>query len=104
ARSRSLFEGKTLLELRVPSGKPGVQGARALQAYCTALPDETLTIIILPGLDKSTQASEWFSALERYGVIIPVRAVGREQLPAWIGDRLALQGQHADPEVLQVLV
>ena len=101
--SRSLFGGRKIVELRIASGKPGVQGAEAIQAYCAHLDPETLTLVTLPRVDRATQSSAWFSALADAGVVVDVFPVDRARLPAWIGERLARQGQRAPREALEFL-
>lgn len=99
----SLFGERKILDVRIPSGKPGREGGKALEAYCAALPPDTVTLITLPRIDKQGQASKWFKALETAGALIPVYPVEREQLPGWIGQRLARQQQKADTATLQFL-
>jgi len=101
--SLSLFGGHRIVELRIPSGKPGVQGAEAIQAYCARLNPETLTLVTVPRLDRATQASGWFSALADSGVVVDIYPVDRARLPAWIGERLMRQGQRAPREALEYL-
>ena len=101
--SRSLFSTRRLLELRIPGGKPGVEGAAALQAWCSNLPADTVAIVQLPGLDWRTQKSGWFEALERAGVAIDARVVTRGALPDWLVGRLKAQGQEADRETLDFI-
>jgi DNA polymerase-3 subunit delta len=101
--SRSLFGGRKIIELRMPTGKPGVPGAAAIQAYCERLGGENVTLVSLPRLRKDDQAARWFGALSAAGVVIDVYAVDRAQLPGWIGERLARQGQRASGEVLAFL-
>jgi DNA polymerase-3 subunit delta len=103
ARARSLFGSRRLLELRIPSGKPGVEGAEALQAYCGALPEDTVTLVTLPGLDWRSQRAAWFEALERTGVVVEARRVPRRALPDWIAARLRAQGQEAERETLEFI-
>ncbi len=98
--SQSLFASKKLLELRVPTGKPGAEGSEALQAYCEALPADTITLISLPELDWRAQKSSWFEALERAGVMVEAKIVPRKALPQWIAGRLKAQDQEADAETL----
>ena len=100
AASQSLFAARKLLELRVPSGKPGTEGSAALQAFCGRLPADTVTLIQLPEIDWRAQKSSWFEALERAGIAIEARAVTRKALPQWLGARLKAQNQEADPETL----
>jgi DNA polymerase-3 subunit delta len=101
--SRSLFGDRKLIELRVPSGKPGAEGAAAILAHCERLDPEVLTLVSLPRLDRAGQASPWFSALAAAGVVVDVWPVDRARLPEWIGARLARQGQKAPREVLEFL-
>lgn len=101
--SLSLFAAKRLLDLRIPSGKPGAEGGRALERFCAALPADTVTLISLPALPRASQASAWFKALERVGTTIAIYPVERARLPQWIRQRLAQQGQQADAEALAFL-
>ncbi|MDD5402994.1 MAG: DNA polymerase III subunit delta [Sulfuricella sp.] len=101
--SMSLFASRRLVEIRIPSGKPGNDGSQALQAYCARLPADTVTLVMCPKLDKAAQAGKWFKAMEQAGVVVAVFPVERAQLPAWIGSRLARQQQRAEPQTLQLL-
>ena len=101
--SLSLFGDKKLIELRLASGKPGADGAGAIEAFCGNLPPDALTVVTLPRVDKAGQASPWFRALERQGIVVNVYPVERARLPEWIAARLARQKQRATPETLQFL-
>ena len=93
--SLSLFADKQIVELRIPSGKPGKEGSTAIQhlAEQSRGNDSTLTLIMLPKLDKLTKGGAWFGALESFGVTIQVEPVERTALPQWIAQRLSSQGQ-----------
>lgn len=93
--SLSLFADKQIVELRIPSGKPGKDGSSAIQqlAEQSRDNDSTLTLVLLPRLDKLTKGGAWFGALESFGVTIQVEPVERNVLPAWIAQRLSAQGQ-----------
>jgi DNA polymerase-3 subunit delta len=103
SQSISLFASRRLLELHIPSGKPGVEGGKALQEFAANLPADTVALITLPKLDKTGQGSAWFSALEKVGVVIPLQTVEIERLPRWIGNRLQAQGQQVDEATLEFL-
>jgi DNA polymerase-3 subunit delta len=99
--SMSLFADKQIIEIRIPSGKPGKDGSVALQQLAEAAQgsDSTLTVVLLPRLDKLTKSTAWFAALENSGVTLQVEPVERQALPQWIAQRLAAQGQRvADGE------
>ncbi len=93
SQAMSLFSVKQLIEVRIPSGKPGKDGSEALQRYCQTLSDDVLTVIQLPKLDRQQQSSAWFTALDAAGVSIRIDAIDRKLLPQWIAQRLAAQGQ-----------
>ncbi|WP_312568298.1 DNA polymerase III subunit delta [Comamonas sp.] len=93
--SLSLFADKQLVELRIPSGKPGKDGSTAIQqlAASAAQDENTLTIVTLPRLDAATKKGAWFGALDANGATIQVDPIERAALPAWIAQRLARQNQ-----------
>ncbi len=101
--SQSLFATRRILELRIPTGKPGNEGAEALQRYCEALPPDTLTLVQLPGIEWRTQKAAWFESLERAGVAVEAKAVTRKALPDWIAGRLRAQNQEADRDTLDFI-
>ncbi len=93
--SLSLFADKQILEVRVPSGKPGKEGSAAIQQLAAAAQgnDTTLSLFLLPRLDAATRKGAWFGALENAGVSVQLDPVERPALPQWIAQRLQLQGQ-----------
>ena len=93
--SLSLFADKQIVELRIPSGKPGKEGSVAIQQLAESAKgnDSTLTLVMLPRLDRMTKTGGWFTALEAQGVTIQVEPVERNALPQWIAQRLSAQGQ-----------
>lgn len=99
----SLFAQKKLVEIRIPSGKPGIDGSAALGRYAASLPPDTVSIVSLPGLEWKQTKSKWFEALSAQGTVIQSREVPREQMPAWIGRRLASNNQQASREALEFL-
>jgi DNA polymerase-3 subunit delta len=102
-QSQSLFGDRKLIELRIPTGKPGKDGGQALQDYVNALSPDNVTLITLPKLDWQTQKSAWVAALQQAGVYIDIPLVERPQLPAWIGARLAAQRQSADKQSIDFI-
>lgn len=102
-QSISLFASHRLLELNIPNGKPGVEGSKALQTLAVkGLPDATV-IIILPTLERDAKNSAWFSALETQAQVITLNEIDASNLPKWIANRLAQQGQHTSPQTLEFL-
>jgi DNA polymerase-3 subunit delta len=111
--SQSLFGGRKIIELRIPSGKPGTQGSAAITSMCdrlshakaggSRLDQENVTLVSVPRLRKDDQNARWFLALSGAGVVVDIYPVERARLPDWIGARLARQGQRASQEALGFL-
>ncbi|MES3023829.1 MAG: DNA polymerase III subunit delta [Pseudomonadota bacterium] len=99
----SLFGDKKLIELRIPTGKPGKDGGAALQSYTKDLSPDNLTLITLPKLDWQTAKAAWVASLQQAAIYIEIPSVERAQLPAWIGNRLAAQQQSADRQGLDFI-
>jgi DNA polymerase III subunit delta len=97
--SLSLFADRQIVEIRIPSGKPGKDGSVALQQIAQAAQgnDSLLTLVLLPRMDKLSKSSAWFMALEQSGVALEVQPIERAALPQWIAQRLAQQGQRVEP-------
>ncbi|HXA47340.1 MAG TPA: DNA polymerase III subunit delta [Burkholderiaceae bacterium] len=102
-QSQSLFGDKKLIELRIPTGKPGKDGGQALQAYAASLSPDNVTLISLPKLDWATQKAAWVSTLQQAAVFIDIPLIERPQLPGWIGVRLAAQGHNADKQCVEFI-
>ena len=94
--SLSLFADKQIVEVRIPSGKPGKDGSAAIQQLVEQAQgnDSTLTLFMLPRLDFATRKGAWFGALDNGGVSIQLDTIERAALPQWIAQRLQQQGQH----------
>ena len=103
AGNMSLFGGNKLVDLRIPSGKPGREGSEALQRYVGTLGPGVVTLITLPELDWQTKKAAWVTALANAGVAIECNAPPLARLPQWIAERLARQGQSAPRPALEFI-
>jgi DNA polymerase III subunit delta len=103
AMALSLFSERQLIDIRIPTGKPGKDGSDALQRYCQAQAGSdhsghgNITLVQLPRLDRTQQSSAWFTALDAAGVTVRVDPIDRRALPVWIAQRLAAQQQRVSP-------
>jgi DNA polymerase-3 subunit delta len=102
-QSQSLFGDKKLIDLRIPTGKPGKDGGAALQEYVKNLSPDNLTLITLPKLDWAIQKAAWVASLQQTAVYIEIPLIERVALPNWIGLRLSNQGQTADRQSLDFI-
>ncbi|MDD5250074.1 MAG: DNA polymerase III subunit delta [Rhodocyclaceae bacterium] len=103
AGNLSLFGGDKLVDLRIPSGKPGRDGGEALKRYCGQLPGGIVTLVTLPELDWQTKKGGWFGTLSEAGVALECNAPPLAQLPAWLAERLARQQQSAPRAALDFI-
>ncbi len=103
--SLSLFAQKRLLELRLPSGKPGDKGAAALMEYCARPAEDTLLLVSLPKLDGSAQKTKWAKALIDGQAVqfIQIWPVDAGQLPQWIRQRLSQAGLAAQQDAVELI-
>ena len=99
----SLFAEKKLIELRITNGKPGDKGSKALQAFLASQSDDQILLVTTPKLDKATQRSKWYKALDDHGAVVTVWPLFSNQLPRWIGQRLNQAGLQAEPDAVQLL-
>ena len=101
AANLSLFSTKKLIEIRIPTGKPGAEGGKVIEALCARLPEDTVVLVMLPELEWQSFKTAWFGALEGAGTIVEAKAVSREELPQWLAERLGRQQQRAGIETLE---
>lgn len=99
----SLFASRQLVEIRLPTGKPGEAGARELVAIADAPPADKIVVVITPHLAGAAARSKWVTRLAEAGVWLPLRAPDREALPGWLSARLRQAGLACEPEALDLL-
>jgi DNA polymerase-3 subunit delta len=88
ADALSLFAEKRVIDLRIPSGKPGREGSTALSEYCARPPADTLLLLTLPKIDRNQLNSKWCKALEQLGVLIQIWPIEGERLLPWLEQRM----------------
>ena len=102
--SQSLFGDRKIVELRLGSGKVGAPAGQALARWCGNPSPDALLLVTMPKPEgPGWWKSDWFTALDRAGVIVEAEAVARSALPTWLKQRLARQKQSASPEALEYL-
>ncbi|VAW94694.1 DNA polymerase III delta subunit [hydrothermal vent metagenome] len=99
----SLFSEKKLIEVRIPTAKPGREGTKALQEYSESLPEDTILLISAGKLDSSQTKSKWVKSLEQAGVLLQIWPIEIGRLPQWIQQRLSLRGLSAPADAIKIL-
>lgn len=101
-RSMSLFASRKLIDLRLPTGKPGKEGGAAIAAFCAAPPPDTVLLVTANDWSKAHEGA-WVRALAGVGVVLPLWPLKREELPDWIGARMAGRGLKASADAIALL-
>ncbi len=99
----SLFAEKRLIELRLPTGKPGRVGSQAIADFVGQLGDELMLVVVTPKLDRSSASSKWVKAIEKAGVHLPIWPIELRDLPGWIAQRMRAAGLNPDKESVRML-
>ena len=103
SQSMSLFAEKRLMELRLPTGKPGTSGSEVIATLAATPDDDTILLVWSGRLDKRAQASKWVKALEQAGVVVAVYPLSSRELPGWIKQRMKQHSLNAGPGVAELL-
>ena len=100
ANSMSLFSTQRLLDVRIPSAKPGREGAQALKDYAADIPEDTVLLITAGKLEAAQKKSAWFKALDSVGIVMQCWPIGPERLPAWVRQRFQSRGMRPSPDAV----
>jgi DNA polymerase-3 subunit delta len=103
ANSLSLFADKKIFEIRMPSGKPGDKGTKAILEYLENPSPDNLLLVITEKLDSATQKSKWIKAIEDNGIHVQIWPIPPTQLSRWISTRLQQAGLSADNSAVDLL-
>ena len=103
ADSYSLFADKKIIDLRLPSGTPGIDGSKALIAYCERLPEDTLLLVTAGKIASGALKTKWLEALDKKGVVIQVWPLEGSDLIRWLQQRAEQRGLHIETEGLRIL-
>jgi DNA polymerase-3 subunit delta len=103
ADSLSIFADKKIIDLRLPTGTPGTDGAKALTAYCQRLPEDTLLLITAGKVASGALKSRWLEALDKAGAVIQVWPLEGQDLIRWLQQRMQQRGLSAETDGLRLL-
>lgn len=103
AGNLSLFAEKRIIELRLPTGKPGVKGSAAIADFAADVGDDLLFLVSAPKLDRNASGAKWVKALQKHGGMVPVWPIGIRELPGWINARMRAAGLRPDRDAVQLI-
>jgi len=99
----SLFADKRIIELRLPTGKPGVKGSAAISDFVSSAGEDLLFIVSAPKLDRNGQKAKWVKALEAQGGMLQIWPVGIRDLPGWINERMKRAGLQPERDAVRLI-
>ena len=99
----SLFAEKRIIELRLPTGKPGKEGSAAIVELVAAVNEDTLILVIAPKLDRSSQSTAWVKAIDKCGGFLQVWPVSERELPGWIAKRMRDAGLRPEQDAVRMI-
>ena len=92
ADNLSLFAARRIIELNLPTPRPGAVGGRVLKDLAQRPDPDRLMLVVTGKLDASASRSAWVKAIDKAGAVVQVWPVERPRLPAWIGRRARSRG------------
>jgi len=99
----SLFAEQRIVELRLPTGKPGIKGSQAIVDLVEQTGPELLFIVTAPKLDRSGSNSKWAKTIDQKGVSLPIWPVEVRELPGWIANRMRQVGLQPDRDAVTLI-
>ena len=102
-QSLSLFAERRLIELRLPTGKPGAEGGAILAGLAENPPEDTIVIVISGRIDSSGQKTKWFKTVEKHGLVAAAPELKPEAFPGWLKQRMTSRGLQPDEESIALL-
>lgn len=99
----SLFSDKKIVELRLPTGKPGREGSARIAEMAAQQAPDILFLVVSPKLDKRGGGAKWVKALDASGATIEIWPIGPRELPGWINARMRQQGLTPDREAVSLI-
>lgn len=103
AAAPSLFASRKIIDLRLRTGKPGREGAKALTEWAQAPDPDMLLLVSCEKWDKGSRSSKWAAKLEKAGQRIDIWPIKAHELPNWLNQRMQQHGMQPEPEVLRIL-
>lgn len=102
-RAMSLFAERRIVELRLPSPKPGIEGSKALVAAVSDPSPDVLLLVVTDKIEYKDQSSAWVKAFDAHGACVDADQLQPEQLPKWLEGRMRARGLVPDADAVQLL-
>lgn len=99
----SLFAEKRIIELTLPTGRPGKPGSAVIVDMAAQAGDDLMFLVSAPKLDSGNATAKWVKAIDSAGGVVQVWPVGPAELPGWIAARMRSAGLEPDREAVRLI-
>ncbi len=99
----SLFASRRLLDVRMPSGKPGKEGSEVFTKYCADPPPDTVLMVSCLEWNKQQGNAAWVRAIGQVGIVGTFWSMQRHKLPDWLLARMRARGLDVRHDAAQLL-
>ena len=103
-QTMSLFSNRQLIEVELPTGKPGTEGSKVLSLLAGQNNPDVLLVIHGAKIGKDVQSSKWFKSLDKQGVYVPCYPLEGKQLEQWLSQQMQVAGLQASLPICRLLV
>jgi len=95
----SLFSARRLIELRLPTGKPGKEGAQLLSDFAANPPADIVLLVTCQEWSRQ-HGGKWSQGLAKIGHLVLAQPVRAHEMPGWIETRLRARGVRAERQAV----
>lgn len=103
AEEQSLFSSRRVIDVRLPSGKPGKDGGKFFSQWARSPDPDRLLIVSCDEWDSASRKSRWAAELGAAGVLVEIWPVKAKELPVWVERRMRSAGLRPDREAVRLL-
>ena len=96
----SLFGDRILIDLRIPTGKPGVAGSKVMVNFIANLHPDVMLLVQAPKLDRNAMNSAWVKAINKTGAVLRVWPLNEGETRNWIKRELDAKGFTATNDIV----
>lgn len=102
-RNMSLFSDRRLIEVRIPTAKPGTDGSRSLVNLAANPSPDILLLVVAGKIDSKAGGAKWVKSLTSAGVFVQVNGIPPARLPAWVLKRMQARGLDCSLDAARII-
>jgi len=99
----SLFAEKKILELHLPTGKPGTAGSKALVQFVESIPNDIILLVQCQEWSVANDKAKWVKTIEKVGTFMRVYMPKSNEFGNWIRNRCRQIGLNVENQAVTIL-